>query len=656
MSRSRSAGFFGLHFDFHCQPNAKRVGGRTTPAMVRAVLSQVRPDYVQIDCKGHPGISSYPTRVGIPAADIARDQLAVWHKVTRAAGVPLVMHYSGVQDAAAIKRHPAWARINQDGKPDGYATSVFSPYADKLMIPQLIELARVRRVDAVWVDGDCWSAGLDWSRWSLAAWRRSTGRKRLPTGPEDPDWLAFLDHCREGFRVYLRRYVDALHAACPGFEIASNWAFSSFMPEPVWAAVDFISGDFAACQSVQSARLQGRCLMHQGRPWDLMAWGFGWHGDNALMEKSAIQLCQEAAMVLSLGGGFQLYTTQQSDGFVAPGRLPVLAEVARFCRDRQALCHRAEPVGGIAVLYSHEDWRRRSGALFPCNSPVVQPVEGALRLCLDARRHTEVIFDHQLADRLDACRVVVLPDCHHLASEVRDPLVDWLRRGGRILALGPHALAALNLKDLPIRPDGDIAETVRHLRSPDLAGGAEFAVQKCDWQEWKTGASARILTKAYASGDVSGPAWPGAVSCRIGRGRLVAVAGGIARSYLERTSSVTTALVAAWLRHLDPRPLVEVEGPGRVEVACMRKDGELRVHLTNLEGPHEARQIMAWDRIPPLGPLTVRLRVPGRGPVRWEPDGVRLRSRRTADGMVIEVPGVAIHGALCLLWSAAQPS
>ena len=31
--RRRSQGFFGLHFDFHCKLDARRVGGRTTPAM-----------------------------------------------------------------------------------------------------------------------------------------------------------------------------------------------------------------------------------------------------------------------------------------------------------------------------------------------------------------------------------------------------------------------------------------------------------------------------------------------------------------------------------------------------------------------------------------------------------------------------------------------
>lgn len=643
----RSAGFFGLHFDFHCAKDALRVGGRTTPAMVRAVLRTVRPDYVQIDCKGHPGISSYPTRVGIAAERIVRDQLAIWRRVTAAQRTPLVMHYSGVWDAAALTRHPAWAVRDPAGKAHARATSVFGPYADRLMIPQLIELGRRYGVDAVWVDGDCWSVALDWSRWSLAAWHRAGHRGGLPRTPKDPRWQAFVDHCREGFRAYLRHWTQAVHAACPACACASNWAFSSHMPEAVSAEVDYLSGDFAPAQSVQSARLQGRFLMGQGKPWDLMAWGFGSHHDGARCDKSAPQLCQEAAMVLSLGGGFQIYTNQQADGYVAQERLPVLAEVARFCRVRQDLCHGAAPVGQIGVLASHEDWRRRSGAPFPGNWVGQQPIDGVLRACLDARRHCEVILDHQLADRLRDLRVLVLPECRHLAPAVRRRIRTWLRAGGRVLAVGPHAVRALGA-GLPLRSAAAPSDGIRYLRSAGRAGGADFTCLTGAWQPWRTGRGARVLTRMYPSNDASGPSWPGAVACRVGRGMVVAVACEFGRSQLERGSGVTTALVAGWLRQLDPRPLVEVEGPGRVEVVCMRKAGELRIHLINLEGPHEARNILVWEHIPALGSLRLRLRVPGRGAVRWEPEGIRLPGRRDRDHLVVEVPSIALHGAVCL--------
>ena len=53
-------------FDFLARADCKQVGARTTPEMVDLVIGKVGPDHIQIDCKGHPGFSSYPTKVGNP--------------------------------------------------------------------------------------------------------------------------------------------------------------------------------------------------------------------------------------------------------------------------------------------------------------------------------------------------------------------------------------------------------------------------------------------------------------------------------------------------------------------------------------------------------------------------------------------------------------
>ena len=73
----RADSFLGIHFDFHAGPDCKEVGKNTTPAMVENIINLVHPDYLQIDCKGHPGFSSYPTKVGHQAPGIIGDPLRV---------------------------------------------------------------------------------------------------------------------------------------------------------------------------------------------------------------------------------------------------------------------------------------------------------------------------------------------------------------------------------------------------------------------------------------------------------------------------------------------------------------------------------------------------------------------------------------------------
>jgi len=273
----RAESFLGIHFDFHANDDCSAIGKNVTPEMVAAIIDQVQPDYIQVDCKGHRGLSSYPTQVGYPAPGFVKDALKIFREVTAKKGVALYCHYSGVLDAEAVKHHPEWAILGADGKiggAEGRVTSVFGPYVTNLLIPQLKELNDVYGIDGVWIDGECWGMERDFRPEVIEKFKKETGISSTPQNPADPAWPAFSRFNREGFRRYVQFYVDQLHAHQPNFQIASNWAFSSFMPEPVRLDVDFLSGDVVPTNSINSARLESRILTQQGKPWDLMAWSF----------------------------------------------------------------------------------------------------------------------------------------------------------------------------------------------------------------------------------------------------------------------------------------------------------------------------------------------------------------------------------------------
>ncbi|MCA1902001.1 MAG: hypothetical protein LDL53_07255, partial [Candidatus Hydrogenedens sp.] len=94
--------FFGIHFDLHPNANDKELGREVDAEQIRSFLEKVKPDYVQYDCKGHPGYTGYPTKVGSPSPGIVNDALRVWRNVTKEMGIPLSIHYSGVWDTRAI--------------------------------------------------------------------------------------------------------------------------------------------------------------------------------------------------------------------------------------------------------------------------------------------------------------------------------------------------------------------------------------------------------------------------------------------------------------------------------------------------------------------------------------------------------------------------
>lgn len=432
---SRADAFLGIHFDLHAGPDCDQIGARTTPEMIELVIDKVQPDYIQIDCKGHPGYSSYPTKVGNPAPGFVGDPLRVWRQVTREHGVALFMHYSGVWDGHAVSTHPEWAAVNADSSRNERATSVFGPYVDELMIPQLRELAGDYGVDGAWVDGDCWAVVPDYGEQVVQEFCRQTGAEAAPRSPSDPYWHEWMDFNREGFRRYLRHYVNALAESHPDFELISNWAFSDHMPEPVSADVISLSGDFSPDDSVNSARFAGRCLEDQGLPWDLMSWSFS---RKTRRQKPAAQLKQEAAVVLALGAGYQAYFKQDRDGAIRdPEEMDVMAEVARFCRARQEFCHRSVAVPQIALLYSTAGHYRGSPRLFHwAGSHGVSVLRQALGEILQNQYGVQILSEHHLRGKMGQWPAIIVPGWDYLEPDFRDELAQYARDGGRLVLIG----------------------------------------------------------------------------------------------------------------------------------------------------------------------------------------------------------------------------
>lgn len=611
--KTRAESFFGIHFDFHAGDDNFEIGKYTTPEMIESILTRVQPDFVQSDCKGHAGFSSYPTRVGNPAPGIVADSLKVWREVTARYGVALYMHYSGVWDNQAVLHHPEWARIDESGQPDKRLTSVFGSYADKLLIPQLLELAHSYGVDGVWVDGECWATRPDYAPSILEAFTQETGISDPGRHPGEPGFLEFAQFCREGFLKYLRHYVDAVHAQAPNFQIASNWAFSSMIPEPVSANVDYLSGDFTLQDSFNSARLEGRCLAGQGKPWDLMAWAFAYKWDwlnpanseLAPCTKGALQLMQEAAAVLALGGGFQAYFTQKRDGSVRTWQMNVMAEVARFCRARQAFCHQQELLPQVGLIYPKEAVYRLSPPVLFQPGDLLLPMRGVLQALLDSQYSVEIVSQHHLSGRMGDYPLLVLPEWGTLNEDFRQELLAYVHNGGNLLVVGPNA-AELFEKELGVRFSGELEpEATRWLEHAGILGG----LSKNPFRPVSLNETTQPFGRLYPDNDPIGPSQIAASICNFGQGKLAGVYVNLGERYAHGAHYVLRRFLADLTKQLFPQPMVEVTGSHLVDVSLGQKDGRLMVNLVNTAGPHGDPDVYAFDEIPPLGPLSIRLRL-----------------------------------------------
>jgi hypothetical protein len=400
----RNESFFGMHFDFHAARNQTGIGSELDEAALERLMTEVKPDYVQCDTKGHAGNTSYPTQVGYPAPQMAGDILKMWREVTARHDVALYAHHSGVWDNRALESHPDWAAVDENGVPSTEKTSVFGPYADELLIPQLIEMANDYGLDGAWIDGECWAVMMDYSVHALAAWKAETGKDKV----EEEDKFNYLEFNRQGFRDYVTHYIDRVHQAAPHFEIASNWMYTSYTPEKISVPVDFISGDYSPSDSLSVSRIEARCSMDQEKPWDLMAWGFSIEKDIHIT-KELTQLCQEAASVIALGGGFQVYN-RQLVGSIQTYAIPMWAKLAEFCRERQYWCHKATPVPQVAVIFSVGGYYSNTQRLFPFAGEELNEIASNTYYLLDNQLSVEVKKTHQMLGNSSKYGLLVLPD------------------------------------------------------------------------------------------------------------------------------------------------------------------------------------------------------------------------------------------------------
>ena len=599
----RKDAFFGIHLDFHCGL-ADHVGANTTDEMVNRFLDAVSPDFIQIDCKGHPGISSYPTKVGNPCPDITGDPLRIWRRVTAARGVSLYMHYSGVWDSRAIQLHPEWACINADGSVNSSMTSPFGGYVDELMIPQIKELALDYGVDGVWVDGECWAAAPDYGPAAVEAFKRETGLDAVPKSKDEPNWAVWMNFHRDAFRHRLRHWVDALHEAAPDFEIASNWAFTDHMPEPVSADVSFISGDFTPANSVDDVRQTARFIASQGQPWDLMAWSFARKAEEPKgpwYPKGTPQLMREAACVLSQGGGFQNYYPQNRDGSVDIERVSQMGEIGSFCRARKQFCFRSSAVPQVFLIiptFSHYDRIDRLGnGLFP-NALLWH--RGLNNAILDNQYSLEVGTDETFKKQAGRYPAAALCQWETLPPGFVDFLAGYVKNGGRLLLTGE--------------------------KLPSLFGEAfKDAV-------WQTCGPDNVLQTAA-----------------LGKGLVVVCPQDFSEKYYNQPSEEVRELVAAAMNLLLPEPAVTVSGSHEVDVSLRRTpEGKLTVHLVNVSGPHRTDPF--FNDIQPVGPLTVRVKTEAAPQsVRLQPADAELPFECGDDGFVrVEIPQIGLYDILVI--------
>ncbi len=636
--------FFGIHYDLHASANDTELGRELTAEHLRERLERVKPDWIQCDCKGHAGYTSWPTKVGSTSPGVVTDGLRIHREVTRELGIKLGMHYSGVWDSRAIELHPEWARIKLDGTSDQDSTCPLSAYTEELQIPQMIELIDSYDVDGFWVDGENWASRPCWCERCRTEFTRRTGMAAIPSGADAAGWDAWLAFHRDLFVAHVTKYAEAVHARKPECLVCSNWMYTVRQPDAVAAPVDYISGDYDWAFGSNRAAVEGRLIESRGMSWDLMAWSFSKTGtmadDPPWTMKPLVHLQQEVAEVVALGGAIMVYNQPQRTGWLTGWHQDLLADVAAFCRVRQDVCWKSTTAPQAAVLHHAAHFYAHNDPLFNYGKGA-QPVEGALHALLETQRSTDVLTDGEALARMRHYKLVVVPEQTPLSEPLAAALEAYAAAGGHVLLSGAH-IAREHPALVGAIPRGE--PIGRRTFLP--VDGRAVSVSP-GWQPIEPVAETEVWTYRMREQEPEKDTTDEAIVTRrvAGDGSIVSIHGPIFRDYAIGHYPDLRRFIAGLVDRLAIEWAVTVEAPPRLELILRRKDGRLLVNLIN-RGAAETLgpQRVIVDELLPVADVVVRVpRAAAPGTVSVVPDDTPM-SWSYADGMLeVKLPRVEIH-------------
>jgi hypothetical protein len=640
--------FFGIHNDLHATAFDTELGRELTPELLRQRLLQTHPDWIQTDCKGHPGYTSWPTKVGSTSPGVVKDALRIYRDVTRELGIKLGVHYSGVVDVRAIELHPEWGRVDATGKQDKWATCRLHGYDEHLMIPQMMEIIDTYDVDGFWVDGENWAAKPCWCSLCKAEFTRRTGIHEIPTEKGQPHWDEWLAFHRDLFVEHVTKYTNAIHARKPECQVVSNWMYSMYEPEAVKAPIDYLSGDIVPWEGVDLAAVEGRILDARQMSWDLMAWGYTHAGgdDSPLVFKPAVHLEQELSEPVALGGAVMIDETPQRSGWLTGWHNEIMAKVGDYCRARKEACFHSKTVPQAAVLFLPAHFYAHNNPLYGFTDDAVGSMRGALQALLETHHSTDVLPEDAALQRMNQYKLIVVPEEPPLDTPLLQVLEDFARQGGYVLVTGADLA-----RDYPAwvgaSPRGEALKDRVYLPLGERAVPVGLA-----WQPVSPAPGTKVVFYRLSEQEPVRNLTDQAIVTRrdVGKGAIIAVHGPLFRNYYTDHAPSLREFIGNLVDSLGIPWAATVDGPPQLEMVLRQKEGKLLVNLIN-RGAGEALSSNrnTVENLPSIENIIVcvpRARAPKS--VAMAPSDAKM-SWAFKNGLVtIKVPQLDIHRVLVI--------
>lgn len=627
-NKGRKDCYFGFHLALHPHQRDAMIDDPRGKKFYEQFLDITRPDYIQIDAKSWHGISAVELP-GIPSANsqILKDTQR-WMQEAEKRGILVYGEYCFLSDTAMLIEHPDWAAVDENGKPyqgspernpdERIPLSIFSPYFEKCVLPELKAYAMSGKYRGMWVDFGRWFMKPDYSVWARKAYQEAGYGDKLPCH-DDPKFSEFCLFQYDYYTKASKRYVKEIHSLVPDFEICDSKTYMWNELKKDDAGMDFFSTDLAYSNFFLRARMKSRMLMNQNVPWDVMDWDHCFNDKTpySAVGRCAEHFCQNAAAAIACGGGYSIYGWPyrfiDSDGtrYTAPAlaaewAMYEWAKVRDFCKSRQSFSYHAKNVPQTAVLLANQAVRYGRKQMDYNGEENYHTLAGCglLAAFLDNQYSTTFLFEDGLGE-IDKYGVIAIPEAYELTTETIDKLLRYTEKGGRLLIASPLTLNLFKLEELEAIDRKEKITLI--VKGKKCTAGIDTGFSKLIYKNAQVRVSGLGKTM---EGFKEGPdSWEEiAVEMSYGKGKICALAFDFGTAYTRSLSPALKQFFSLQIESLFPDAMFQVKGSSYVDTQLMTKDGKLILHLINCAGDCKSTTIRTYDEIPQLSDLYVSIR------------------------------------------------
>ncbi len=306
-------------------------------------------------------------------------------------------------------------------------------------------------------------------------------------------------------------------------------------------------------------------------------------------------------MVLSQGGGFQVYYHQEPDGSVRDDRYHNIGEIAKFCRERQEFCHKQKIRPDVALYISSKSlYREHTDCLYWFGEGMMNNVRGAAELLCRNCYNVNVISEHHIEENMERFPVIVIPQWEYIDNA--DKFKEYVYNGGSLVVIGATATRCFE-KELGVVFDGETEKITAHL---DMNGYMTFVGGELKMSKVKN-ESAKILSVAYENRYKSSKTYPAATVSKYGKGKIAGIYFDFIREYMTgRTAGVRDFVKEVVDSVYDAS--VKITGTKCIDLSVAEKDGKLLINLVNSQGGLESPDIFTFDYLPAVYDIGVEIK------------------------------------------------